>query len=558
MLLEQFLTLSIGCLVSLKGTVFADTLFDSGTVRLASGLTLKGERYFPSPAPSGNGRGYAFYGYKYGQAERFQQSIPNNNFSYLNNNNAPKLGYACSQQSNDVPVLSTFQQNLIFREDCLYLDVYLPPVRQNQINAWPVLFWVLGGGFKVGNKDLYNGTVLAQQTNSIVVTVNFRLSIFGFLSTGDASARGNWGLGDVKLALNWTLNNIHTFKGDPSKVTIVGQSSGGALVSAIMLDDYFRGKVFAAVAMSGSLLVPWGIQRSPLTYANLLGGFVSCPNASSNALVACLKGKTTAELQAGLAAVVQSLPPGALVYTPVIDGLHIPADPTKILTQRAASNPARRKDSARLATFISGSLTSDGSFFLLNIPNLLEANAFTYDVVVQFTAGIVATLAGSCPANIPRVQQMLFRYYNISAAAAPEALRMSYYQIETAYDYANGGLQEALLYAKDRSSDTQIYINDFDPGFDRLGAFHLSDVLHIWRGELDSFLGNHTSEAATKALQDFLRQILYRGRSNFPLLDNTGTYQQLNQQAKWTIKKSSFQARLDFWKSLTRLPCPSA
>lgn len=65
--------------------------------------------------------------------------------------------------------------------------------------------------------------------------------ITGFLSTGDELAPGNWGLGDIKLALAWTQRNIPAFGGDVNKMTLFGQSAGGALTSILMLDDHIRG-----------------------------------------------------------------------------------------------------------------------------------------------------------------------------------------------------------------------------------------------------------------------------------------------------------------------------
>ena len=64
----------------------------------------------------------------------------------------------------------------------------------------------------------------------------------GFLSTGDDIARGNWGVGDLKLALNWTIDNIAAFGGDPTQITVSGQSAGGTFTSALFLDEYVRCK----------------------------------------------------------------------------------------------------------------------------------------------------------------------------------------------------------------------------------------------------------------------------------------------------------------------------
>ncbi|OQV12652.1 putative Carboxylesterase 5A [Hypsibius exemplaris] len=194
----------------------------NGLIRLPDDLELHGDQYWRSS--NDEYRAFAYYG----------------NHSYMKDPHRPNLGHVCPQLPFQLPALNVFHRNLRMNEDCLYLDVYLPPVKPKQNHTWPVLFWIYGGGFVMGDKDLYNGSILARAVDAIVVTVNYRLEAFGFLSTGDESASGNWAIGDLKLALNWTRQNIAFFNGDPTKLTIFGESAGGILVSALMLDEDVR------------------------------------------------------------------------------------------------------------------------------------------------------------------------------------------------------------------------------------------------------------------------------------------------------------------------------
>lgn len=112
-------------------------------------------------------------------------------------------------------------------EDCLFLNVYSTSI----IDKRPVMVWIHGGSFTGGSGDdsTYGPDHLLQE-DIVVVTLNFRLGIMGFLSTGDQHAPGNYAMKDILLALRWVQNNILNFGGDPDNVTIFGESSGGCTV----------------------------------------------------------------------------------------------------------------------------------------------------------------------------------------------------------------------------------------------------------------------------------------------------------------------------------------
>ena len=92
------------------------------------------------------------------------------------------------------------------------------------------MFWIHGGGFVLGNSNDYGAKYLLDK-DVILVTINYRLGIFGFLSTGDSAAPGNFGMKDQVLALKWVQKYIESFGGDPNQVTIFGQSAGGGSVA---------------------------------------------------------------------------------------------------------------------------------------------------------------------------------------------------------------------------------------------------------------------------------------------------------------------------------------
>lgn len=105
-------------------------------------------------------------------------------------------------------------------EDCLYLNVYSTSLTGKRA----VMFWIHGGAYVIGDGDstVYGPEFIVRE-DVVVVTINYRLSALGFLSTEDKNAQGNYGLKDMVAALEWVQLNIHNFGGDPELVTIFGQ-----------------------------------------------------------------------------------------------------------------------------------------------------------------------------------------------------------------------------------------------------------------------------------------------------------------------------------------------
>lgn len=146
-------------------------------------------------------------------------------------------------------------------EDCLYLNLWVPP--HTTSGKLPVMVWIYGGGLDngSGSTPLYSGDVLAHQ-GVIVVTFNYRLGVFGFLAhpqLAQESPRhttGNYGLLDQIAALRWVHRNIAAFGGDPSRVTVFGQSSGSISISALSVSPMAKGLFRYAIGESGGLLEP--------------------------------------------------------------------------------------------------------------------------------------------------------------------------------------------------------------------------------------------------------------------------------------------------------------
>ena len=136
-----------------------------------------------------------------------------------------------------------------FSEDCLHLNVWAPAGAAS--SPRPVLVWIHGGAFIGGASNLFDGSEFARDHGIVVVSVNYRLGVFGFVNFGDAlddpGMPGNLGLRDQMAALQWVHDNIASFGGDPGKVTISGESAGSTSVSLLMMHRpswaLFRGAI---------------------------------------------------------------------------------------------------------------------------------------------------------------------------------------------------------------------------------------------------------------------------------------------------------------------------
>ncbi|MFE1109101.1 carboxylesterase/lipase family protein [Streptomyces rochei] len=216
-------------------------------------------------------------------------------------------------------------------EDCLYLNVYTPAHRTNR--PLPVMFWIHGGGFSFGSGDREDGSLIARTNNVVVVTVNYRLGVFGFLDLPGLSRHGagNYGLLDQQAALRWTQRNIGAFGGDASRVTIAGESAGGHSVCALMASPPARGLFSGAIIQSGgcpSHTVGQAVDRGK-RYAAAAG----C--SATSAGLSCLRAKPAGALQAAAGGFVGGVLSGPL---PVSGVPELPVPPIEAVRTGGTAN----------------------------------------------------------------------------------------------------------------------------------------------------------------------------------------------------------------------------
>ncbi|XP_018430854.1 PREDICTED: cocaine esterase-like [Nanorana parkeri] len=216
-------------------------------------------------------------------------------------------------------------------EDCLYLNVFTPADR-GQDAKLPVMVFIHGGGLVMGGATMFEGSALSAYENVIVVSIQYRLGILGFFSSGDSQAAGNYGFLDQVEALRWVKENIADFGGDPDSVTIFGESAGGVSVSALVLSPLAKGLFHRAIAESGVAIMPGLIARSvgEINFVrNIIANVSGCDTAS---LLDCLKAKSEEEILSIGAAMKFLCPPGT------VDGIFFPK-PTEQIMAAKESNP---------------------------------------------------------------------------------------------------------------------------------------------------------------------------------------------------------------------------
>jgi para-nitrobenzyl esterase len=220
-------------------------------------------------------------------------------------------------------------------EDCLTLNVWTPGLDGG---PRPVLVWIHGGAFLTGSgaSPVYRGSRLASRGDVVVVTINYRLGILGFVAhpnladAAAAGASGNWGLLDQIAALLWVRDNITAFGGDPHNVTIFGESAGGMSVTDLLTAPAASGLFHKAIVQSGPPSAMTMRTAEQVTGRVLAETGVSRPEWLRSVPVDALLGAQ--------AAVAARRGAGGLPLTPVVDGVTLPVAPHQAIAEGCAAD----------------------------------------------------------------------------------------------------------------------------------------------------------------------------------------------------------------------------
>ncbi|XP_078621270.1 cAMP-regulated D2 protein-like [Branchiostoma floridae x Branchiostoma japonicum] len=179
-------------------------------------------------------------------------------------------------------------RGLKISEDCLYLNVFAPRTALNATARLPVMFWLYGGEYYSGSGSavLYDGRFLANKTDTIVVTTNYRMGAPGFLVSGDGedAAKGNYGILDQMAALKWVRDNIENFGGDKNRVTTFGQSAGSASIGVHLTYNKTSELFQSGIMMSVPFGIPFRAHWEAVSLGNHFAELLNCSHGNMTCL----------------------------------------------------------------------------------------------------------------------------------------------------------------------------------------------------------------------------------------------------------------------------------
>lgn len=375
---------------------------------------------------------------------------------------ASKLGPVCPQAEHLKETLSPLlnSNETSTDEDCLALNVYVPEGSKKL----PVMVWIPGEGFNYAIPQQFDVSYLAILGDVIVVTVSYRVGVFGFLSTGTTDAPGNLGFWDQRASLKWIKKNIESFGGDSQKITLFGRFSGAMSITAQMASPLNRnaGLFNRTILQSGIATGKWVFDAQPEILAKSLAKEVGCRNEDA---VKCMR-----ELPYEILLEKSMYMP----WRPILDGMFLTEDPMDSFEKGNVADVD--------ATI--GVNSDEGSLCLLSLYYL---NSTYYNKVINdqltradFDGLLRKDIEDFTKVNPHRdIQQLTSHEYGNGRG---KTLRESYIEFCGSM-YITSQMEQAARYLSRRDTGNKVYMYEFDhrPSFSIhpqfIRAAHGDDIL---------------------------------------------------------------------------------
>lgn len=298
-----------------------------------------------------------------------------------------RFGPICPQ-AEGMPI----EAELTRDEDCLNLNVWAPAPDGTRR---PVLVWIHGGAYYMGagSQGLYRGRTLAGEGGVVVVTVNYRLGVLGFVDLGSVATPeepfdSNVGLRDQIAALEWVRQNIAAFGGDPGDVTLFGESSGGGAVTTLMTVPRAEGLFHRAIAQSSPATSVYGAERAAVVAGRLLD-LLGVERGDPGRLRS-LPVERLAAASGELATEVFGRTPGTLAIAPVVDRDLVPHYPVA----------AFQKGRQHRVPLVIGTNRDEASIFRLLRMQMMPV---TPESVYRMLAGVLAANPDVAPERVAAI-----------------------------------------------------------------------------------------------------------------------------------------------------------
>ncbi|KAJ7101536.1 carotenoid ester lipase precursor [Mycena belliarum] len=418
--------------------------------------------------------------------------------AYTGAHDATAMGLSCPQQEIDLPILTGLPAqvvdglvNSIFglvfpaAEDCLTINV-IRPKTATATSKLPVVAWIFGGGFELGGTSMYDGTTIVERSIAmgkpvIYVSMNYRVSAFGFLASKEVreAGVGNLGLQDQREALRWVQKYIPTFGGDPTKVTLWGESAGAISVSLQMLANGGNTEgLFRAGFMQSGSPIPVGPIENGQKYYDAIVAQTGCSGAADT--LACLRTVPYAKLLAA-----QNASPGifsyqalVLAWLPRADGTFLSDNPQRLVQQGKVAN----------IPFITGDCDDEGTLFSLSTLNITTDDQFLHYIktywLPQTTTAQGATLNSLYPSNLISGSPFDTGLLN---NITPQFKRIAAFQGDGVFQAPRRFFQQSLSGKQNQWG----FLSKRGKLIPILGSFHATDILNIYfGGEMTDYLIN--------------------------------------------------------------------
>ncbi|KAJ7609760.1 Alpha/Beta hydrolase protein [Mycena polygramma] len=429
---------------------------------------------------------------------RFRLPVPVAPYNGSHTVNA--FGPACPQQAVKLPVLSGLPEEVIdyvansafgvlfpSAEDCLTVNV-IKPTSATATSKLPVVVWIFGGGFELGSPAMYDGVTIVQRSISmgepvIYVSLNYRLSAFGFLASKEVRAAGvgNLGLQDQRQAFRWVQKYISAFGGDPTKVTIWGESAGAISVGLHMVANNGDNEgLFRAGFMESGSPIPVGPLENGQKYYDAIVQQVGCNSAADT--LACLRTVPYSTLKAAQDAspfifAYQSL---ILAWLPREDGVFLTDKPQQLVLQGKVAD----------VPFVTGDCDDEGTLFSLGTLNITTDAEFIQYLSsiwlpgVATTSALATTMQTLYPSDITAGSPF---DTSILDALTPQFKRLAAFQGDAVFQAPRRFFQQQ----RSGKQKQWGYLSKRLKGVPFLGAFHFTDILNVYfDGELTDYLIN--------------------------------------------------------------------
>ncbi|KAH3723622.1 hypothetical protein DPMN_049415 [Dreissena polymorpha] len=360
---------------------------------------------------------------------------------------------ACYHHGDPARVGTFDVKTVMMSEDCLTLDIYAPNSTIVNQSSLPVLVFLYSSP---GYSSAFAADVLCTVGDVVVVVINFRQGMLGFFSLGSEAAPGNYGLFDQQMALQWIAKYIHSFGGDPKKVTLVGHSFGASNAIYHTLYPGNRGLIHRVVSLSGTALPPSGGKsyvRNSIEPDVLEE--IGCQRASDAEIMSCLRGKSLTDI-------FNALDEKSFTFRPSVDGTFLRSDPEVMMSDQAKVDNSTEELGFLNVDLLLGLNNMEGGTHVallwaerLNITDnkFNVSRAYIREILVPMVINL--TYGSNISQSI--TQTVNFQYNDFTGADDPQRLRQRVVDLFTDVDVAAPLVRTANLHALLGQGSTYLY-----------------------------------------------------------------------------------------------------